>query len=215
MCLTPDNLERPWINFEAGALAGSIESKLVCPYLVSLEKKAIGPPLALLNLTQADRTETFMMVKSMNERLVAESAARDTTQLAKLFDTFWPELEGHIKNAKGLVSKDSVPTRKTDDILEELLSLARGHTAAIAELKGSMEPTNSTALAEAIHLARSAGRAAQKGKLGLSSQEAQARDWMEHQNAMRTLEEARKVAAEQAKGSPKVSVPPPVEPPHN
>ena len=36
LCITPDNIEAPWLLFEAGALSKTIEKTFVCPYLVGL-----------------------------------------------------------------------------------------------------------------------------------------------------------------------------------
>ena len=34
ICLTPENLEAPWILFEAGALSKSLEKTYVCPFFI-------------------------------------------------------------------------------------------------------------------------------------------------------------------------------------
>jgi hypothetical protein len=38
ICVTPENLSSPWLVFEVGALAKTIEETYVCPYLVGLDK---------------------------------------------------------------------------------------------------------------------------------------------------------------------------------
>src|SRR6266545_990864 len=45
LCLTKTNLNAPWILFEAGALAKTIEDTFVCPYLIDLEPSSVprGP----------------------------------------------------------------------------------------------------------------------------------------------------------------------------
>lgn len=37
LCVTPENIPSPWLLFEAGALAKTIEDTFVCPYLIDLE----------------------------------------------------------------------------------------------------------------------------------------------------------------------------------
>ena len=41
ICLTPENMNKPWILFEAGALAKTIDKTLVCPYLIDLDPTEI------------------------------------------------------------------------------------------------------------------------------------------------------------------------------
>jgi hypothetical protein len=36
ICLTQDNINSPWINFEAGALSKTLGNSYVCPYLFNL-----------------------------------------------------------------------------------------------------------------------------------------------------------------------------------
>src|SRR3954469_25409728 len=48
ICLTPDNLMKPWIHFEAGALAKRVMDKAkVVPYLWNLSSTDVAPPLSL------------------------------------------------------------------------------------------------------------------------------------------------------------------------
>jgi hypothetical protein len=37
LCLTRDNLNSPWLLFEAGGLAKTVEDTFVCPYLLVLQ----------------------------------------------------------------------------------------------------------------------------------------------------------------------------------
>ena len=43
ICLTPQNLDQPWLLFEAGVLSKQIEQTKVCPYLFRLEKSDVKP----------------------------------------------------------------------------------------------------------------------------------------------------------------------------
>ncbi|MGL6401348.1 toll/interleukin-1 receptor domain-containing protein [Aeromonas hydrophila] len=55
ICLTQENKERPWILFEAGALAKGLSTSRVCTLLVDLKPSDIKDPLAQLNHTLPDR----------------------------------------------------------------------------------------------------------------------------------------------------------------
>jgi hypothetical protein len=45
LCLTRDNLEAPWIMFEAGALSKKMDKSKVCPILFGVESTDIQGPL--------------------------------------------------------------------------------------------------------------------------------------------------------------------------
>jgi hypothetical protein len=90
ICLTRANQERPWLLFEAGALAKSMKVARVVPLCIDLLPADITGPLA-----------TFQAI-SMNEdgmrRLVHDvSAARKRPiperRMDELFDAMWPRLE--------------------------------------------------------------------------------------------------------------------------
>jgi len=67
LCLTPENLEAPWLLFEAGALFKGLTKNRVCPLLINLRKTDVKPPLSQLNLTLADREGILKLIRSINE----------------------------------------------------------------------------------------------------------------------------------------------------
>jgi hypothetical protein len=38
ICLTPENQHKPWLAFEAGALAKTVDDAYVVPYLIDMDK---------------------------------------------------------------------------------------------------------------------------------------------------------------------------------
>src|ERR1700693_4685559 len=45
ICLTPNNLNAPWILFEAGGIAKTVDKTLACTLLVGLEPSDVSKPL--------------------------------------------------------------------------------------------------------------------------------------------------------------------------
>src|SRR5262249_14346074 len=64
VCLTPENLDRPWILFEAGALSKALSDKTrVCPYLFGgLRSENVKPPLGMFQTTEAVKDDTRKLV---------------------------------------------------------------------------------------------------------------------------------------------------------
>jgi hypothetical protein len=51
-CLTPTNLDAPWINFESGALGKSVGKSRVVPLLYNLSSGDVAPPLSTFMMKQ-------------------------------------------------------------------------------------------------------------------------------------------------------------------
>src|ERR1044071_9633221 len=54
ICLTPENIQSPWMLFEAGALARSSKEVTIYPYLFDLSPSALTGPLVQFQSVQAD-----------------------------------------------------------------------------------------------------------------------------------------------------------------
>jgi TIR domain len=122
ICVTPENVNEPWIAFEAGALSKAISSCHVCPYLFDMKPANLPYPLAMFQYTTADKKDTRTLVHSINAALGAE--ALEDQRLDKIFDTWWPSLEAALSRIpSALVNDKSV--RPDRELLEEVLSLMR------------------------------------------------------------------------------------------
>lgn len=108
LCLTPENLSNPWLLFEAGALAKTLDKSLVCPYLYDLDPaylKGVGP-LEQFQAARANREDTFNLVGTINQLLGEDRLPDD--RLGRSFKRCWPELE------QALVELDGVPRPACD-----------------------------------------------------------------------------------------------------
>jgi hypothetical protein len=56
ICVTPENLNSPWVLFEAGALAKAMQGAKVIPLLFDLEFSDISGPLAQFQAKNATET---------------------------------------------------------------------------------------------------------------------------------------------------------------
>lgn len=124
LCLTSDNLESPWIMFEAGALSKSLSASRVCPLLFGIAPSNIKGPLVQFQAAPFDKGEMKKAVCMMNEELT--SAALTSDVLNDVFEMWWPKLEDSVK--KVLLSiRPGVKqhARSERDILEEILARVR------------------------------------------------------------------------------------------
>ena len=125
LCLTPENATRPWVLFEAGAIAKAIEQDArVCPYLFGFEKPADVPagPLSQFQAKLANERETFELVADLNASLGGAGVHPD--QLRRLFTALWPQLETELRKVP--LSVPSTPRKRTlEDIVPEILDTVR------------------------------------------------------------------------------------------
>ena len=66
ICLTKDNINRPWILFEAGALSKNLDKSNVCTILFNVDSSEITGPLTCFQATKFDETDFKKLIKTIN-----------------------------------------------------------------------------------------------------------------------------------------------------
>ena len=119
VCLTEDNLNSPWINFEAGALSKHISTDRVSPFLVNVEISDLGPsPLSQFQATFPNKSDLKGLVEGIAKQSGISHANKN---LSTYFDTFWPDFEAvinSISHAKKQGTKDSESTELESQLSE-------------------------------------------------------------------------------------------------
>jgi hypothetical protein len=154
ICVTQQNLKEPWLMFEAGALARSINDPLVCPYLIDLEpRELLQSPLAQFQAVKANAEGTWNLVRSINTAVNSPPLAEH--KLARAFDKWWPDLvtklgELGIGTAVEDVARDALAlaqgrssTATTPDeptILQYMSTLSPAHLRQILEASSDTPP---------------------------------------------------------------------------
>ena len=90
-CLTPDNLQAPWLHFEAGALAKRVTAAYVCPYLFRVDPADVQGPLREFTPTSANREDTWKLIQTVNA-VLPENRLSDKRR-DDAFELCWPKLE--------------------------------------------------------------------------------------------------------------------------
>jgi hypothetical protein len=138
ICLTQENKARPWILFEAGALAKGLSTSRVCTLLVDLDPKDIEDPLAQFNHTFPTCDSVYGLVKTLNSTL--GSNGLDIRVLDQVFKTYWPQFEEKFK----LILEQTethAPTkpRPKEDVLGEILENTRLTSSRIRKLEMELD----------------------------------------------------------------------------
>jgi tetratricopeptide (TPR) repeat protein len=134
ICLDRSNLQSPWVHFEAGAIAKTLDVSAVVPYLNGVGAKDLSGPLANFQGVSADRTGTFSLVSALNKILQGKGMPHQTDDnLTALFNAFWPDYEVSLSQAPK-VPLDAGTERSDTEVLGELLAIARMHSRLIASL---------------------------------------------------------------------------------
>lgn len=148
--LTRENLEAPWIHFEAGALGKSLSQSRVCPLLFDgLEPTDVQGPLEQFQSAPFNETETKRVLKMINDEL--KEGALEPDVFERVFGMWWPQLAADIEKAVAERGDEAAfPERRTDrDMLEEVLILSRSMSRDVRQ--GSVLTTNSKAVEDAAH----------------------------------------------------------------
>ncbi len=129
LCITKDNLDAPWLNFEAGALSKSVDKSRVSPFLFRVKRSEIRGPILQFQSTTFDKDDVKKLIHSLNS--ANDSPMLDETRVDPIFDVWWPKLEENLNEIKiseteveKVVSNAKGPD-PSSEILEEVLELLR------------------------------------------------------------------------------------------
>lgn len=136
ICVTKDNLSSPWILFESGALAKSMNDGRVIPLLLDLDFKEISGPLAQFQAKKADQNGIRELIMSLNR---SSQAPDPDDRLAKIFDPMYAQF-GEKISAIPASGQAITKARAQEDILEELVSGVRSVEMRVRDLGDHDEP---------------------------------------------------------------------------
>mgnify|MGYP003293264996 CR=1 FL=1 len=94
--MTKDNIEKPWILFEAGALSKNVGYSNVCPILFNFESSELTGPLLSFQATRFEKSDMKKLLKTINE--ACGESKLGTSVLDNVFEMWWPKLEENIKS---------------------------------------------------------------------------------------------------------------------
>jgi hypothetical protein len=133
LCVTPENVKAPWLNFEAGALAKRInDDARVVPITLGFSPSALEEPLKQFNGVPADRAGILRMMKSISD------IANPGVDVVRAFDRWYSDLDSSIQAiplVEGPVAAPEPPD--VSEMFTDLMASVRGLSADVQRSIGS------------------------------------------------------------------------------
>lgn len=143
VCLTKENVNAPWINFEAGALAKNIAQSRVLTLLINLQPSEVNGPLSTFQATTISSKEDFWkLIKGIN---TSSEVSVDEKILETSYNALWDPINRDINkiileykpaNAK----KEKNYANQSSQILEELVQLVRNQNMLLNTPEALLPP---------------------------------------------------------------------------
>ena len=109
ICLTHENLQAPWVHFEAGALAKQLANAKVIPLLFGMQPKDLGgSPLSQFQAVQLLEQDVPRLLRSLSSEL-GEGRIPDAI-LEKSFRQNWPDLAVRLQEIEAIAIDDMAET---------------------------------------------------------------------------------------------------------
>lgn len=128
LCVTKENLEAPWLSFEAGALSKTMDKSFVSPFLFDIKRSEVDGPILQFQSTIFQKDDIKKLVKTLN-KACGEVSITDS-RLDKAFEVWYPTLEEELNKLKD-VQDEEIKKNETEshssEILEEILDLSRNN----------------------------------------------------------------------------------------
>ncbi len=131
LCVTKDNIDEPWLSFEAGALSKTMEKSYVTPFLFDIKRSEVHGPILQFQSTIFEKEDIKKMVKTLN-KACDENGLTDNL-FDRSFDVWYPTLEKKLNEIKRNIPTEveETSTKNTSHssikILEEILELSRNN----------------------------------------------------------------------------------------
>ena len=140
LCITPENMSAPWLNFEAGALSMAFPAARVSPFLVGVSKTEITGPLTQFQMTAYEKDDVRRLVQSINA--ANEDEAVEHERIDRVFDKMWPELVARIGLIEEEIRLENPQRPRPDvDVLGEILETVRNNARILATPAMLMPPS--------------------------------------------------------------------------
>jgi hypothetical protein len=123
LCVTSDNLNAPWLLFEAGALSKGLSKSRVTPFLINISTSDLKPPLSNFNATLPHKEDVLKLIKDIASK---EEKPLSDVKIVSSFEKWWCDFEkGLGEILTKYIPQDEIPKRTTEDMIKEILEITR------------------------------------------------------------------------------------------
>ena len=131
LCVTKENIDASWLNFEAGALSKAFDKSNVSPFLIGIKRAEIKGPILQFQSTIFEKDDIKKLLHSLN-RACEPNNLKDE-RLDSIFEVWYPKLKEHLDlilqeiKPEEKITTEEKKTKQTfnNEILEEILELVR------------------------------------------------------------------------------------------
>lgn len=139
ICVTPENQNETWLNFEAGALSKAVRgaNASAIPLLIGFKNIGqLGSPLSNYQAHMATKSDIKSIVHAINNAMTPK---RDIAQLDAAFEKWWPDLSVSIDTAEAWVNSHAIQRtvsrdEKVDQSMSEILQSVKTLMLQVSEL---------------------------------------------------------------------------------
>jgi hypothetical protein len=129
LCVTKENLEAPWLSFEAGALSKTMDKAFVSPFLFDIKRSEVKGPVLQFQSTIFQKEDIKKLLNTLN-KACNETGISDV-MLDKAFEVWYPTLASELNKISDVKDEPDDAEKKEEnhsaEILEEILDLARNN----------------------------------------------------------------------------------------
>ncbi|MEK6336078.1 MAG: TIR domain-containing protein [Acidobacteriota bacterium] len=125
VCLTRENMSKPWVLFEAGAISRSIEHSRVTPLLIDLAPADVSGPLVHFQAASINEREMLRLTKNIAAQLKDKRFSGSLVESS--FKKWWPDFHSQVNAAirSAGSGKKQPHVRSERELLEEILDTTR------------------------------------------------------------------------------------------
>ncbi len=130
ICLTSENMAAPWIHFEAGAIAKTLESR-VSTLLVNIKPSDIKGPLSRYQGTKLEKNDFSQLIMDINKNI---EVPLEKGVLESLINALWPSIESEFTEIKqsAPAEEQKAPQKDINEPIEEILQLLRKQNSLLS-----------------------------------------------------------------------------------
>jgi hypothetical protein len=130
VCITQENVQDAWLNFEAGALSKSVEKSRVCPFLFGVKRASVKGPALQFQSTVFEEDDVKKLLHSINSAM--DTPCLEEGRLDSIYEVWWPKLKEKLDLLTGERDQQTEKTEQeqlgdstSTEVLEEILELTR------------------------------------------------------------------------------------------